>query len=102
MDKAEQRKQALQAMDFVVQSLQTAQWSLVSGYLEHPEIAGSIIAGSNRLFLNALHIYHGEDVAAEYARRMIEDMEPFAAKEADVDEENWFDSLTPPLLEKLG
>ncbi len=98
----EQRKQALQAMDWVIQGLQTAQWSLVSGYIEHAPVAASIMEGSTRLYLNALHIYHGGELTAQYAKRMIEILQPFADDVADVDEDTWFESLTPPLLEQLG
>lgn len=101
-DKDAQRKQALVAMDWVVQGLQTGIWGICSGYIEHPAIAGSVMEGSVRLYLNALHIYHDGDVAAQYAERMIEILRPFADGRVSVDEDNWAESLTPPLLERLG
>lgn len=102
VDKAEQRRQALQAMDWIVQALQTGQWSLLSGYIEHPPVAGAVMEGTVRLFLNALCIYHDQEVAAEYAQRMIDILEPFVDKKVNVDEDSWYESLTPPLLEQLG
>lgn len=100
--KDDQRTQALQAMDYVVQGLQTGVWGIISGYIEHPVVASSIIEGSVRLYLHSLHIYHDQDTAAEYAQRLIKILEPFAAGQVEVDEDNWYESLTPPLLEQLG
>ncbi len=98
----EKKKQALQAMDFVIQGLQTGQWGVVAGYIEHPPIAASIMEGTVRLYIHALSIYHSKEIAADYASRMIEMLEPFADGKVDVTEDDWFDSLTPPLLEQLG
>ena len=99
---AEQRKQALQAMDWVIQGLQTGQWALISGYAEHPPVAAAIMEGTVRLYLNALCIYNDEDAGSQYAQRMIDLCQPFADRKVRVDEDTWFDSLTPPLLEQLG
>lgn len=96
------REQALQAMDFVIQGLQTGMWGIVSGYIEHAPVAANVMEGSVRLYLHALCVYHGHEVGAQYAKRMIEMLEPFAAQQVEVTEENWFQSMTPPLLEQLG
>ena len=99
---ADERKKVLQAMDFVVQGLQTGQWGVISGYIEHPAVVSSIMEGTVRLYLNALSIYHDQRVSAEYAQRLIDMLQPFANGDVYVDEDNWADSLTPPLLERLG
>src|SRR5436190_1733427 len=43
----ERKKQALQAMDYVVQGLQSGMWGIVSGYIDHPVVAAKIMAGPN-------------------------------------------------------
>jgi hypothetical protein len=98
----QQRAQALQAMDFVIQGLTTGMWGIVSGYIENPRIAAEIMEGAVRLYLNSLHIYHDQALCSQQAQRMIEMLEPFAAGEVKIDEDNWFDSLQPALLEQLG
>lgn len=96
------KTQALRSMDMVIQGLQTGMWGITSNYIEHPVVAASIVEGHLRLFLNALHIYHNDEVCAEYAQRIIELAAPFAAGAVEVDEETMYESLTPPLLEQLG
>lgn len=101
-DNEEARRKALQAMDYVVQGLQTGVYGIVSGYIDHPVVASSIMEGAIRLYLNSLAIYHDPETSAQYARRLIALAEPFAAGAVTVTEDDWFDSLTPPLLEQLG
>lgn len=96
------RAQTLQAMDVVIQGLQTGIWGIVSGYVEHPLVAASIMEGAVRLYLHALAIYHDKETAATYADRLITMLKPFASGHAEVSEETWFDSMTPPLLEQLS
>ena len=102
LDNEDARRSALQAMDYVVQGLQTGMYGIVSGYIEHPLVAASIMEGAIRLYLNSLHIYHDPATCAQYATRLIELAEPFATGAVNVSEDDWFESLTPPLLEQLG
>src|SRR5262249_28368028 len=97
-----ERAQALKAMDIVIQGMQAGVWGIVSGYVEQPLVAANIMEGSVRLYLNALSVYHDQKIASQYARRMIEILQPFAYCDVEVTDDNWFDSLTPPLLEQLG
>lgn len=102
MDKDERRANALQAMDIVVQGLITGQWGITSGYIEQPIVAANVVEGHLRLFLNALHIYHDQATCAEYARRILELVRPFAEGAVDVSEDEMWETLTVPLLEQLG
>ena len=89
-------------MDWVVQGLQTGVWGIVSGYVEHPVVASSIMEGAVRLYLHSLLIYHDKETAAKFARNMLDQVAPFADCEVEADEDNWFNDLQPRLLEKLG
>lgn len=102
MSGEDRKKQALVAMDMVIQGLQTGMWGITSGYLDHPPVAASIVEGFVRLYLNSLHIYHDADTCAKYAASLMEVVDPFTSGDVQVSEDDWMDSLSPPLLEQLG
>ena len=97
----ERKKQILQAADYMVQGLQSGIWGIVGGHIEHPVVASAIMEGAVRLYLNALLIYHDKETAAKYADKMIKELEPFVDCQVDVDEDDWFESQTPQLIELL-
>lgn len=95
----DKRQQALAAMDIVVQGLQTGMWGITAGYINHPQIAAAIVEGFVRLYLNSLHVYHDADTCAMYAVRLAEVVDPFTTSVHEVDEDDWADALTTPLLD---
>jgi hypothetical protein len=96
------QREVLQAMDYVIQGLQRGIWGIAAGYVEHPLVLNNVMEGAVQLYLNALTVYHNPGEATIAARRLMEQLEPFARGTAEVDEEEWFNSLTPPLLEQLS
>lgn len=98
----EQKLQAVQAMDYVCDGLSTGIWGIVSGYVEHPVVCATIMERALTLYLNSLMIYHDKETAAKYARNLMDQVAPYADCEVHVTEDDWFDQMSPRLLEKLG
>jgi hypothetical protein len=97
-----ERNRIIQSMTYVIEGLRTGVWGVVSGYIEHPVIASEIMQGAVSLYLHSLLVYHDKETGAKYAQKMMDLVAPFAEQQVEADEDDWFDMIAPPLLEKLG